>query len=338
MRIGVLDIGSNSAHLKITDLIPGEPPQPVASLKRSLRLAESINSDDTIDDTAVERLLSAVREIPCTLETEHVDELIAFATSAVRDAANRDLINLRIEAETGVRLGSLTGRDEARLTFLAARAWYGFSAGTMLLLDIGGGSLEIAYGDGEEPSRAFSLPLGAGRLTRDHLPGDPPDREHVHRLRRHVYQQLAEIADELRECSDPVRVVATSKTFKQLARLTSAPKSKVGLYARRTLQRDRLRKQIPKLAKMDIKHRKKLRGISKARAHQILAGAIVAEATLTTLDLEYVDICPWAVREGIITRRMARLPASTTPDDLAGLIQSPPSPRGLRPIPTMDAS
>jgi exopolyphosphatase/guanosine-5'-triphosphate,3'-diphosphate pyrophosphatase len=315
MRIGVLDVGSNSAHLKVVDLRPGEPPRPVTSVKCPTLLADAINCDGQLRPPAVERLVAAVGAAACAARREHVDELIAFATATVRDAANREPVLARVAAETGVRLGHLTGRDEARLTFLAARDWYGWSAGPMLLMDIGGGSVEIAYGDGEDPALALSLPLGAGRLTREYLPGDPPRGRDVRRLRGHVYERLSAISGEIRDLPEPLRVVATSKTFKQLAGLTGAPKSAP------YVSRERLRAQVPVLAATDDRHRAKLPGVSKTRVHQILAGAIVAEALMTTLDVERADVCPWALREGITAQRLRTMPPLTVAGELTGLIQ-----------------
>ncbi|HEY7484563.1 MAG TPA: hypothetical protein VH912_08895 [Streptosporangiaceae bacterium] len=304
MRVAVLDVGSNSAHLKIVELLPGEPPLPVRTVKSPTRLAESIDRQGAIDGEAVDRLAEAVAESVATAHAHQVGKLIAFATSAIRDAANRDEIVARVRAVSGLELGFLSGEDEARLTFLAARRWNGWSAGQLLLLDIGGGSLEIASGDGSEPQTALSVPLGAGRLTREHLPGDPPKRRHVRRLRRYVEEALPEIIDELDDQPSPRLAVATSKTFTQLARLTGAPKAGAGIYAERRLERRRLRKWIPRLAKLDATHRARLRGVSKSRAHQILAGAIVAETAMRALDLDYVRICPWALREGILLREL----------------------------------
>ena len=102
---------------------------------------------------------------------------MAFATSAVREAGNSADVLDRVRAETGVDLQVLSGEDEARLTFLAVRRWYGWSAGRLLCLDIGGGSLELAVGMDEEPELAFSVPLGAGRLTRTRFRSDPPSRQ-----------------------------------------------------------------------------------------------------------------------------------------------------------------
>jgi exopolyphosphatase/guanosine-5'-triphosphate,3'-diphosphate pyrophosphatase len=309
MRVAVLDVGSNSAHLKIVELVAGEPPLPVRTVKRKTRLAESIDQQGAVAVEAVDRLTEAVAEAVAAAQTHDVDKVIAFATSAIRDAANRDEIVARVRATSDIELGFICGRDEARLTFSAARRWHGWSAGQMLLMDIGGGSLEIAAGDGTEPQVARSVPLGAGRLTRDHLPGDPPRDKHVSRLRRYVRQALPEVAEEFSHQPRPVRAVATSKTFTQLARLTGAPKAQAGIYAERRLTRKQLRKWIPRLASMDHAQRAKLRGISKSRAHQILAGAIVAEETMRILELDGVDICPWALREGILLRELDALTA-----------------------------
>jgi exopolyphosphatase/guanosine-5'-triphosphate,3'-diphosphate pyrophosphatase len=321
MRLGVLDVGSNSAHLKIVELRPGEPPRPIRSVKHPTLLADAIDPDGNIQPPAVERLVAAVGATARAAEDERLDELIAFATTTVRDAANREPVLARVAAETGIRLGHLSGRDDARLTFLAARVWYGCSAGPMLLMDIGGGSTELAYGDGEEPASVLSLPLGAGRLTRAFLPGDPPRPGDVRLLRRFVYERLAGVGERIGGLPPARRVVATSKTFKQLARLTGAPGGAAGPYARRVLRRDLLRDRIPELVACDDRRRARLPGVAKSRAHQIVAGAIVAEALMTTLGVDEAEVCPWALREGIAVRRMRTAPALGGTDELGSLVQ-----------------
>jgi exopolyphosphatase/guanosine-5'-triphosphate,3'-diphosphate pyrophosphatase len=326
MRTAILDVGSNSAHLNLVDLAAGGPIRTVTSVKQPTRLAQSITPDGRIQNEAVDRLVSAVAATIGVAEAACAGELIAFATSAVRDATNRRHIVERIAAHTGVDMRFLPGRDEARLTFLAARAWYGWSTGPLLLADIGGGSLEIATGDGTEPDTALSVPLGAGRLTRDHLPGDPPRREHVERLRHHVADELATyLTGRLTDQRPHQHAVATSRTFTQLAELTRG-KSKDG--RRRVLGLEALREQIPHLAKLKTSERARLKGVSASRAHQILAGAIVAEALMTTLDLARLEICPWALREGIALRRLQQLSTSAGQvDDIGHLLQPLPAQR-----------
>jgi exopolyphosphatase / guanosine-5'-triphosphate,3'-diphosphate pyrophosphatase len=308
MRLGVVDIGSNSARLQIVDGEPGGPPLPTYAVKTPIRLAETLDEDGSIGDSGVERLLDALTEAVATARAHGVEEVIVFATSALRDAPNVDAVHHRVLQQTGVDIRLLSGEDEARLTFLAARRWLGWSAGPLLLLDIGGGSMEVAWGRGERPELAVSLPLGAGRLTGTHLRGDPPRHRDVKALRRHVRQALGEVADRLQWEGRPAHVVATSKTFKQLARLGGAPRGRKGPFRQRTVHRGCLRTWIPRLESLPARKRADLPGISAARARQILAGAIAAEAAMTAFDVKKADVCPWALREGVLLRRLDALP------------------------------
>ncbi|MFD5328798.1 Ppx/GppA family phosphatase [Streptomyces sp. NPDC127092] len=308
MRLGVLDVGSNTVHLLVVDAHPGARPLPAHSHKAELRLAELLDERGAIADAGVERLVGTVREALTAAEDKGCEEVLPFATSAVREASNADDVLARVYAETGIALQVLTGEEEARLTFLAARRWFGWSAGKLFLLDIGGGSLEVAFGIDEEPDAAVSLPLGAGRLTKGWLPGDPPETDDVKALRRHVRAQIARTVGEFSRFGRPDHVVATSKTFKQLARLAGAPGSGFGLYVERTLSRASLEEWVPRLAAMSSSERAVLPGVSEGRAAQLLAGALVAEGAMDLFGVEQLEICPWALREGVILRRLDHLP------------------------------
>jgi exopolyphosphatase/guanosine-5'-triphosphate,3'-diphosphate pyrophosphatase len=304
MRLGVLDVGSNTVHLLVVDAHPGARPLSAHSHKAELRLAQLLDEDGAIGPEGVEKLVSVIQEARQAAEDKGVEDLLPFATSAVREASNADDVLARVKAETGVELQVLTGAEEARLTFLAARRWFGWSVGKLLVLDIGGGSLEIAFGIDEEPDAAVSLPLGAGRLTAGWLPGDPPDPDSVRALRRHVRAQIARTVGEFRRFGAPDHVVATSKTFKQLARLAGAARSTEGLYVQRELKRESLEAWVPRLAGMTTEQRAELPGVSEGRANQLLAGALVAEGAMDLFGVETVDICPWALREGVILRKL----------------------------------
>ncbi|PGH49809.1 Ppx/GppA phosphatase family protein [Streptomyces sp. Ru87] len=308
MRLGVLDVGSNTVHLLVVDAHPGARPLPAHSHKAELRLAELLDEDGAIGAEGVDRLVATVAEALQAAEDKGVEDVLPFATSAVREASNADRVLAEVAEQTGVGLTVLTGEEEARLTFLAARRWFGWSSGRLLVLDIGGGSLEIAYGLDEEPDRAVSLPLGAGRLTGGWLPGDPPDPADVRALRRHVRAEIARIVGEFKRLGTPDHVVATSKTFKQLARLTGAARSAEGPYVQRGLSRTALEEWVPKLAGMTAEERAGLPGVSVARAPQLLAGALVAEAAMDLFGVDDLEICPWALREGVILRRLDHLP------------------------------
>ena len=304
MRLGVLDVGSNTVHLLVVDAHPGARPLPAHSHKVELRLAQLLDEGGAIGPEGVDKLIGVVHEALEAAEDKGVEELLPFATSAVREASNADDVLARVQAETGVELQVLTGAEEARLTFLAARRWFGWSAGKLLVLDIGGGSLEIGYGIDEEPDAAVSLPLGAGRLTAGWLPTDPADPADIKALRRHVRAQIARTVGEFSRFGAPDHVVATSKTFKQLARLAGAARSTEGLYVQRELKRRSLEDWVPKLASMTVDERAELPGVSEGRAAQLLAGALVAEGAMDLFGVETLEICPWALREGVILRRL----------------------------------
>ncbi|MBB5932852.1 Ppx/GppA phosphatase family protein [Streptomyces echinatus] len=304
MRLGVLDVGSNTVHLLVVDAHPGARPLPAHSHKADLRLAQLLDDSGAIGDDGIEKLIDVVRDALQAAEDKGVEDLLPFATSAVREATNADDVLARVADETGVRLQVLTGAEEARLTFLAVRRWFGWSAGKLLVLDIGGGSLEIAYGIDEEPDTAVSLPLGAGRLTAGWLPGDPPAAEDVRALRRHVRTEIARTVGEFSRFGAPDHVVATSKTFKQLARIAGAARSAEGLYVQRELKRESLEAWVPRLAGMTADQRAELPGVSEGRANQLLAGALVAEGAMDLFGVESLEICPWALREGVILRRL----------------------------------
>ncbi|MCI3224604.1 Ppx/GppA phosphatase family protein [Streptomyces sp. NP-1717] len=310
MRLGVLDVGSNTVHLLAVDAHRGARPLPAHSHKTELRLAELLDADGAIGPDGVERLVATIAEALQAAEDKGCEAVLSFATSAVREASNADQVLARVKQETDVDLQVLSGDEEARLTFLAARRWFGWSAGKLLVLDIGGGSLEIAYGIDEEPDAVVSLPLGAGRLTAAWLPGDPPEPQDVRALRRHVRAQIARTVGEFARFGEPDHVVATSKTFRQLARIAGAARSAEGLYVQRDLSRKALEEWVPRLATMTSARRAGLPGVSEGRSSQLLAGALVAEAAMDLFGVEDLEICPWALREGVILRRLDQLPTT----------------------------
>ncbi|WP_181767780.1 Ppx/GppA phosphatase family protein [Streptomyces albidus (ex Kaewkla and Franco 2022)] len=307
MRLGVLDVGSNTVHLLVVDAHSGARPLPAYSHKAELKLAELLDADGAISPDGIDRLSRTVADALQVAEDQGVEDLLPFATSAVREAANAEQVLARVADETGVKLEVLSGEDEARLTFLAARRWFGWSVGQLLLLDIGGGSLEMASGQDEEPDVAVSLPLGAGRLTAGWLPEDPPDTSDVRALRRHVRAEIARVAGEFNRFNPPDHVVGTSKTFKQLARITGAARTAEGPYVERKLTRASLEEWVPQLADLPAAERAELPGVSEGRARQLVAGALVAEGALEIFRVQEVTICPWALREGVILRRLDHL-------------------------------
>ena len=300
MRLGVLDVGSNTIHLQVMDAHPGARPTPTTNYKVELRLTEYLDVSGAISAGGIQLLNDAIKEAVAHARVNETDEILAFATSALREASNGTQIIADINKKHEIDLQVLNGDDEASMTFLAVRRWLGWSAGKLLVIDIGGGSLEIASGVDENPEATISMPLGAARLTREFLNGDPYSAKGIKGLEKHAEEVLRDSMPNSLKSHDADHFVATSKTFRTLARICAQwygddPKF---------IERKSLNSAMPRLIEMNSKARAELPGVSANRAQQIVAGGIVALAVMDKLDVDEAEICPWALREGILLRRL----------------------------------
>ncbi len=306
MRLGVLDIGSNTGHLLVVDAHGGAAPLPAFSHKEPLRLAEHLDEHGAVNEAGIAALTTFAASAVEVAEEKGCEDMLGFATSAVRDAVNSEEVLAHVAERTGVEISVLPGEDEARLTFLAVRRWFGWSAGRLAVFDIGGGSLEIAGGMEESPDVAWSLPLGAARLAREHF-AERASEESVRELRRRIRVEIARDAGNLLRNGVPDMAAATSKTFRSLARICGAAPSAEGPLVARQLTLEDLSGWIPKLVELSAKELADLPGVSPSRTHQIVPGALVAEACMDIFDLPALEICPWALREGVILERLDQI-------------------------------
>jgi exopolyphosphatase/guanosine-5'-triphosphate,3'-diphosphate pyrophosphatase len=282
------------------DAHPGARPTPTTNYKVELRLTEYLDISGAISAGGIQLLNDAIEEAVAHARVNETDEILAFATSALREANNGAQIINDINKKYEIDLQVLDGDDEASMTFLAVRRWLGWSAGKLLVLDIGGGSLEIASGIDENPEATISLPLGAARLTREFLSGDPYSSKGIKSLEKYAEEVLRDSMPNALKSHDADHFVATSKTFRTLARICAQwygdnPKF---------IERKSLNSAMPRLIEMNNKSRAELPGVSANRAQQIVAGGIVALAVMDRLDVDEAEICPWALREGILLRRL----------------------------------
>src|SRR6478735_3012481 len=250
MRLGVIDVGSNTVHLLVVDAHPGAQPLPASKHKIDLRLSEHVTDDGLIADEGRDRLADFVKECQDVAEDQGVEDLSGFVTSAIREAPNGDDVLAAVVERTGISLDVLSGEEEAR-------------------------------------------------LTRDLLHGDPPAKDVVREARKQVRASIAAELRPLAKAGTPDLAVGTSKTMRSLARICGAAPSAEGMYAARSLEREALAARLPEIAGMTASERADLPGVSGSRSRQLLAGAIVAEATMDLLGLDHLEICPWALREGI---------------------------------------
>src|SRR6478609_5871190 len=307
MRLGVLDIGSNTGHLLVVDAHRGAAPLPAYSYKEPLRLAEHLDEAGAVSQQGIDALAAFTTQAIRVAEDKGCEDMLAFATSAVRDAVNSEAVLAEVEQRSGQAIAVLSGEDEARLTFLAVRRWFGWSAGRLSVFDIGGGSLEIAGGTDEAPDVAWSLPLGAARLARQHFAGRVPDEDEIRALRKQIRAQIAHEAGRLLRAGTPDHAAATSKTFRSLARICGAAPSGDGPLVPRSIPAGELAEWIPKLVAMRPDELAALPGVSPSRSHQIVPGALVAEAVMDIFELPGLELCPWALREGVILQRLDQI-------------------------------
>lgn len=289
--MGVLDVGSFSARLVVVP-VAGSPGEPVLNHQTRLRLARELDDRGRLSDRGITAITAAVAAGMTTAYHHGVANVYPLATSCIRDAANAVDVVRHVAGETGVELRFLSGRREAELAYVAARRWYGAAAGPLLVLDIGGGTVELAAGHGEKATFARSLPLGARSMTRDWLPAERVSNKQIKALRAHALDVVTTTLGAA-DVEDPT-VVGCSKVLQQLARLAGSRPGRG-----KELRLDDLSAWIPRLAALPPSKRAELPGISRGRAHQALAGAIVAEALLTVAGGR-VTICPWSTRDGLL--------------------------------------
>lgn len=299
MRLGVLDVGSNTVHLQIMDAHHGSAPLAFQSFKEEIRLAEYLTESGNLSQEGIRTLLATLTRLKNAARDIKLDDMLAFATSAIREANNSEAVLEAVLENTGVDLQVLSGPDEARFTFLAVRRWVGWSAGDVILLDIGGGSLEIATGNQENPAYSNSVMLGANRMTRQFLSGDPFNEKSLNKLRSHIVETLQPLKSEVGDNANRT-AIGTSKTFRTLRRIQQNFLPELG----GSLTREGLKIIVPKLSKMTHEQRAELPGVSSSRARQIVAGAMIAEGAMSALGIEKIDQCPWALREGIVLQRL----------------------------------
>ncbi|MFK4853207.1 Ppx/GppA phosphatase family protein [Microbacterium sp. ZW T6_19] len=306
MRLGILDIGSNTVHLLAADARPGGRPLATTSDRTVVRLMRYLTPEGAISEEGVQALVAAVTRARSMAEAERVDTLLATATSAVREALNGDDVIARIESALGQPLQVLTGEQEAELTFLAVRRWFGWDAGRILLFDIGGGSFEFAAGADEVPEVAASVPLGAGRMTVQFMPDDPPGEDAAAQLRAHAETVLAPVAERIMALPRPDHVIGSSKAIRSLANLAGREVTGLG-FDRTVLSRSSLGSWIPRLARIPASARQELPGITADRALQIVAAAVSLHTAMTMLKIDELEVSPWALREGVLLRYTEQL-------------------------------
>lgn len=306
-RVGSVDIGTNSVRLLVADL---EGPGGLRRLwgDRAIpRLGAGLGSSGALSGQAVERTVTIVRRFLESARALGVQKVLAAATSAVREAANRELLLERLEQETGLRARVLSGQEEALWTMEGMQCVWERTPEEWLGVDIGGGSSEFILARGNRAVEVRSLPLGMVKLTEEFLPGDPPSEKDMERCRDRVRRSLQGALGDLGLNRMPQLAVAgTAGTITTLAALEKGMKYYDGEAVHGTrLEKADVSKWLSRLSGMQARARRSLPGMEPGREDVIVAGVLIVEELLDMLGVEAMVVSDHGLLEGIA--RMAPL-------------------------------
>lgn len=342
MICAALDIGSNSIHLVVVETDHEKPFRVLARDKEVVRLGRSVARDGKLSDTAMQRAVTCISRFRQRADKYGAGELIAVATSAVREAANRQEFLKRVLTEAGVHVELLSGIEEARLIALAASVKHRQTEKprnrrSLFVIDIGGGSTELAVAQNSEPAVLISLKLGAVRLTEQFVGSDPISDKQLRRLRAELREILTARAGEIQavgfdDCygtSGTINALGTILMRQRLEDLKRRGPDKPSSLRSRiepTLSLAELQSLNKKLTSLSLEERLKVPGLNRARAEIIIAGGQLLEAILETLGAEKLTICDWALREGVIISHLMRRASAVSAS--AAQLERDPSLRG----------
>lgn len=306
--LAVVDIGSNSGRVIVVRLGRGGHLEILSDARSSLRLIRDVGVNGKLGAQAEERTLDALQDFIAVAGGAGAKRIVAVATAAVREAANGAAFISRLEAATGLRIRVIDGDDEARYAFLGAV--HGLPVDSGLLVDVGGGSLEISRFRDRRPLRGWTLPLGALRLTDQFLLSDPPTRTETGRLQDHVVSTLRGAG--LSPLDAGEAMVGTGGTIRNLAKAQRAsvtyPVPRLHGYV---LTRRGLRDVTQRVIVRSVGRRTTIAGLSADRADSIAGGALVVQAVMDELGASDLVVSGQGLREGIAFEELSRRLPST---------------------------
>lgn len=307
MKLGVLDIGSNSIHMVLAELGRDRSFEILGRNKDMTRLGDGTLQTGILEPAKIERGLEVVRQFIALAKNRGAQRILAFATAAIREASNGGEFLDRIQRETGVKASVVTGDEEARLIYVAARHFADLAGKPSLILDVGGGSVELIVGDDRAMTFARSLKLGVARLKDLFLPKCPPSKGDHERLHRHLRDTLASTLAEVRRLR-PARLVGTSGTLINLGAMVSEERDDRPLPSPTGFAYDEgdLKDLHERLADADAKELLEIKGIDPDRRDLVLPGACLLIEVMRGTKLDEVTLCDRGIRDGVILDYMQR--------------------------------
>ena len=306
-RFAGIDIGTLTCRLLIADLVPGQPLQEVRSDRRILRLGEGVDQTKRLSPAAMDRVIHCLQEWRHVTNDYQVEASLIVATSAVRDAANRDEFLVRIKRETGFDVEVISGEEEARRTLLGIRSGLPVGVTDILALDIGGGSTEFILDHPGQKRIARSIDIGVVRLCERVLRHDPPTDEEVRQAREWVTREtkaaVADMGNYLK-----ATFVGTAGTITSLAaiaqKLSTYEPARIHNYQ---LKLETIRELEQTLLSRTKAERVGLPGLEKNREEVIAAGAIIIRTIMETLEREQCLVSDLGLREGVLIAQVVRI-------------------------------
>jgi exopolyphosphatase/guanosine-5'-triphosphate,3'-diphosphate pyrophosphatase len=310
MKLGILDIGTNSIHLVLVEIGKDLSVQVIDRAKEVTRLGDTSFQDGYLSETAIHRGLSAVRRFKKLADIHGVAKVKAVATSAVREAVNGGDFLEMIEKETGIGVDVITGEEEARLIYLAVKHCIPLGKRPSAIMDIGGGSVEFIIANGANGANGadesavrhcWSLKLGTLRLKGDYLKNDPPSKKELQRMGEHIHAELGPAIKKLKQLGVKT-LVGTSGTIMNLVSMANwaSKDGPIEILNNFRIRPRPLRELHRTLEKAGRKERQRIKGIDPARVDIILPGSAVMNAVLEETGIEEVVLCDEAIREGVV--------------------------------------
>lgn len=302
LRLGAIDVGSNSLHMVIAQAVASGGLTTLWRVKEMVGLGRMSFPSHRFSRETMDRGLVTLRRLVEEADRRQCEQIIAVATSAVREAENGGEFIARVRRELGLHVRVVSAREEARLIFLGVRQTMEPEPGMTLMVDIGGGSVEFIVADAKKPLLLESRKLGAARMTARFINSDPVQGSEIGALRAHYDAELTPIVDDIRKLQ-PQHAIATSGTMENLAAMCGADMTSRTLPI---LRRADLRDLMARLLKSRTKDRARMQGLDSQRKDQIIAGAVLAWEIMRRLDLKQMTLCRSALREGILVDYLAR--------------------------------
>ena len=312
MRIAAIDIGTNSIHMIVVQVRPDRSFEVIDREKEMVRLGSGGLGGRALTESSMVAALQVLSKFRRLAESHDVDEIVAAATSAVREADNgREFLNT-VRQRTSIRARVISGTEEARLIYRAVVYGVDVSEGAAVVVDIGGGSVELTRGTPSKVQVAHSVKIGVIRLTEQFVRSDPLSARDERRLTKCITTETAAVVDHIVNLGFD-RVIGTSGTIQSLGQLAASEEGVVGAddLRHRRISAKQLRRVRRELSSMTLAERLRIPGLDPRRADLAVAGSVLLDTLLKKLGAKELTLCDLALREGLaldyIRKNQARI-------------------------------